>query len=110
MLLAELLGRRHGRDTVFDTAPRDWARAIARAAGMRVVTHGREAIDADKPHVYVVNHVSIMDIPAILHAVPDHGFVAKRELSRIPLFGRGRARGGRGVHRPREPEVGVRRV
>jgi 1-acyl-sn-glycerol-3-phosphate acyltransferase len=60
---------------------------IARAAGMRVITHGRESIDTTRSHVYVVNHVSIMDIPAILHAVPDHGFVAKRELSRVPFFG-----------------------
>lgn len=87
VLLAELLGGQHGRGTIFDTAPRRWARAIARAAGMRVVTHGAARIDASIPHVYVVNHVSIMDIPAILHAVPDHGFVAKRELSRVPFFG-----------------------
>jgi 1-acyl-sn-glycerol-3-phosphate acyltransferase len=39
------------------------------------------------PHVYVANHVSVMDIPALLHALPDHGFVAKRELSAVPLFG-----------------------
>lgn len=87
VILAELLGFRHGGDSVFERAPRRWARAIARAAGMRVVAHGREAIDASVPHVFVVNHVSIMDIPAVLHALPDHGFVAKRELSDIPLFG-----------------------
>lgn len=54
---------------------------------MRVVPHGVEAIDSTKPHVYVVNHVSIMDIPAILLGVPAHGFVAKRELERVPFFG-----------------------
>lgn len=86
-IVSELLGVQHGQETIFDRAPRNWARAIARSAGMRVVTHGREAINASQPHVYVVNHVSLMDIPAILHAVPDHGFVAKRELSRIPFFG-----------------------
>jgi 1-acyl-sn-glycerol-3-phosphate acyltransferase len=87
VLLAELLRVRHGRGSIFDKAPRWWARLIAWAAGMRVVTHGREAIDTSVPHIYVANHVSLMDIPAMLHAVPDHGFVAKRELSRIPLFG-----------------------
>ncbi len=86
-IVSELIGVRHGQGTVFDRAPRNWARAIARAAGMRVITHGRESIDTSRPHVYVVNHVSIMDIPAILHAVPDHGFVAKRELESIPFFG-----------------------
>ena len=87
VLIAEFFGVRHGQGTIFDSAPRRWARLIARAAGMRVVTHGREAIDTTRSHVYVVNHVSIMDIPAILHAVPDHGFVAKRELSKVPFFG-----------------------
>jgi 1-acyl-sn-glycerol-3-phosphate acyltransferase len=87
VLVAQLLRFRQGRGSVFDMAPRWWARWIAWSAGMRVVTHGREAIDASLPHIYVANHVSIMDIPAILHSVPDHGFVAKRELSRVPLFG-----------------------
>lgn len=87
VLIAEFFGVRHGQGTIFDSAPRRWARTIARAAGMRVITHGREAVDTTRSHVYVVNHVSIMDIPAILHAVPDHGFVAKRELSRVPFFG-----------------------
>ena len=87
VLIAEFFGVRHGQGTIFDSAPRRWARTIARAAGMRVITHGREAIDTSRSHVYVVNHVSIMDIPAILHAVPDHGFVAKRELSNVPFFG-----------------------
>jgi 1-acyl-sn-glycerol-3-phosphate acyltransferase len=87
VLLAQLLGARRGRGSVFDMAPRWWARVIAWSAGMRVITHGRESIDDSRPHIYVANHVSIMDIPAMLHAVPDHGFVAKRELSRVPLFG-----------------------
>jgi len=87
VLIAEFFGVRHGQGTIFDVAPRRWARTIAHAAGMRVITHGRELIDTSRSHVYVVNHVSIMDIPAILHAVPDHGFVAKRELSRVPFFG-----------------------
>jgi 1-acyl-sn-glycerol-3-phosphate acyltransferase len=88
VIVAERLGGRHGKGTILDSAPHRWARMIARAAGMRIVTHGREQIDEARPHVYVVNHVSIMDIPAVLHAVPDSGFVAKRELADVPLFGR----------------------
>lgn len=87
VILAEKTGARHGPGTILYTAPYRWARAIARSAGMRVITHGRERLDLALPHVFVVNHVSIMDIPAILHAVPGSGFVAKRELSRVPLFG-----------------------
>ncbi len=87
VLIAELLGRPRGPGTMRATAARRWARWIARAAGMRVVTHGLDGLDTTRSYVYVANHVSIMDIPAVLVALPDHGLVAKRELSRIPLFG-----------------------
>ncbi len=87
VILAAKTGARHGPGTILDTAPHRWARTIARSAGMRVITHGRERLDPSLPQVFVVNHVSIMDIPAILHAVPGSGFVAKQELSRVPLFG-----------------------
>jgi len=87
VIVAQRLGDRYGRGTILDVAPHRWARMIARAARMQVVTHGADAIDLAEPHVFVVNHVSIMDIPAVLHAVPDSGFVAKHELSTVPLFG-----------------------
>jgi len=87
VLAAELLRVRHGRGSVFDKAPRWWSQWIAWSAGMRVITHGREAVDSEVPHIYVANHVSIMDIPAVLLAVPAHGFMAKRELSKVPFFG-----------------------
>lgn len=87
VIVAQRLGRQHGRGTILDSAPHRWARTIARSARMRVITHGADALDLSSPHVFVVNHVSIMDIPAVLHAVPDSGFVAKRELSNVPLFG-----------------------
>ncbi len=84
---AELLRVKHGRHSLFERTTRRWARWIAKGAAMRVIPHGMDAIDANTPHVYVVNHVSIMDIPAILLGVPAHGFVAKRELERVPFFG-----------------------
>ena len=87
VIIAQRLGSEPGRGTILDTAPHHWARMIARAARMQVVTHGADAVDLSAPHVFVVNHVSIMDIPAVLHAVPGSGFVAKRELSKVPLFG-----------------------
>ncbi len=87
VLVAELLRVRHGRGSVFEKAPRWWSQWIAWSAGMRVITHGREGVDPDVPHIYVANHVSIMDIPAVLLAAPAHGFVAKRELSKVPFFG-----------------------
>ena len=100
VILAEKTGARHGPGTILDTAPHRWARAIARAARMRVITHGRERLDPSSPYVFVVNHVSIMDIPAILHAVPGSGFVAKRELGSVPFFGAAARAVGVDLHRP----------
>jgi 1-acyl-sn-glycerol-3-phosphate acyltransferase len=39
------------------------------------------------PRVYIANHVSWFDIPAMIEVLPHYGFVAKRELEKIPLFG-----------------------
>jgi 1-acyl-sn-glycerol-3-phosphate acyltransferase len=94
VLLADLVGVRYAKGGVYDRAPKLWARAIAWSAGMRVHAHGLDALNRAVPHIYMANHVSVMDIPAILHVVPDPGFLAKRELSKIPLFGAAAARVG----------------
>lgn len=94
VLIADLLGVRYTKRGIYDLAPSLWARAIAWSAGMRVEAHGLDTLDRSVPHIYMANHVSVMDIPAILHVVPDPGFLAKRELSKIPLFGAAAARVG----------------
>jgi 1-acyl-sn-glycerol-3-phosphate acyltransferase len=37
--------------------------------------------------VYIANHVSWFDIPSMIEVLPHYGFVAKRELEKIPIFG-----------------------
>lgn len=66
-----------------------WARTILRASATPVVPHGMENVRRGEPQVIVSNHVSWYDIFAIagILPVPFH-FVAKKELERIPLFGR----------------------
>ena len=66
-----------------------WARTILRASRTPVVAHGLENVLRGEPQVIVSNHVSWYDIFAIagILPVPFH-FVAKKELERIPLFGR----------------------
>lgn len=68
---------------------RGWARAILRASASPVVAHGVENVVPGSPQVVVSNHVSWYDIFAIASVVPvPFHFVAKKELERIPLFGR----------------------
>jgi 1-acyl-sn-glycerol-3-phosphate acyltransferase len=67
---------------------RGWARAILRASRTPVVPHGLENV-RHGPQVVVSNHVSWYDIFAIAGIIPvPFHFVAKKELERIPLFGR----------------------
>jgi 1-acyl-sn-glycerol-3-phosphate acyltransferase len=67
---------------------RVWSRVWLAVVGARVRFHQHPAIDKTKSYVYVSNHTSILDVPAIL-AVADHPlrFIAKKELQRVPVFG-----------------------
>jgi 1-acyl-sn-glycerol-3-phosphate acyltransferase len=67
---------------------RAWARRFLRVAGARVIVRREAELDPDRSYVFVSNHTSNLDVAAIL-SVNDHPmrFIAKKELSRIPLFG-----------------------
>ena len=67
---------------------RTWVRAILWSCGIRVEVSGLENVDRGRPSIFMSNHQSVFDIAAILSTVPvTVRFVAKRELTRIPLFG-----------------------
>jgi 1-acyl-sn-glycerol-3-phosphate acyltransferase len=87
VLLAELLGVKPGPGTIYEKAPRWWAWWLLKAAGVKVVRHGGDELVAGAPRVFIANHVSWFDIPAMIAVLPHYGFVAKRELERVPLFG-----------------------
>lgn len=64
--------------------PRLWHRVACHALGIKVHVHG--AIEASKPLLLVVNHVSWKDI-MILGSVADVAFIAKTEVRNWPVFG-----------------------
>lgn len=65
-----------------------WGRASVVAARGRVTIEGLERVPADGPVVYVANHQGALDIPIFMGYLPGvPGFVAKRELFRIPILG-----------------------
>ncbi len=86
VLLARLIGVPQGSGSVYEKAPRWWSWWLLRAAGVKVVLHGADA-PISSSRVYIANHVSWFDIPAMIEVLPHYGFIAKRELERIPLFG-----------------------
>lgn len=65
-----------------------WARSILGTIGARVSVEGLDKIDISKPGVYIVNHLSALDIPVLyLHLPFQFRILAKRELFHYPFMG-----------------------
>lgn len=71
-----------------DQLARAWGRALLAASFIRVRAEGAEKLDAHGAYVFIANHGSYMDIPALLTALPHQfRFFAKKGLFTIPLLG-----------------------
>lgn len=90
--IASLLGVPEREGSVYEWAMRNWARALNRAAGVKIVVHDRERILAGRGSVYVINHVSWFDVFVLAAFMPRYTWIAKAELAKLPIFGWG-ARG-----------------
>jgi 1-acyl-sn-glycerol-3-phosphate acyltransferase len=65
-----------------------WSRAILGTIGARPQVEGLGKIDLAKPQVYVVNHLSALDIPVLYAYLPfQFRILAKKELFRYPFMG-----------------------
>jgi 1-acyl-sn-glycerol-3-phosphate acyltransferase len=65
-------------------------RAAFRLAGIRVEVMGRERVPADTACIFMANHVSNLDPPALLPRIPGRTSVfVKRSLMKIPVLGYG---------------------
>lgn len=74
---------------LYDWGGRTWSRWILWASGTPVRVIGAEKIDPHSPQIIVANHQSWYDVFAMADGIPKRFlFVAKKELERIPLFGR----------------------
>lgn len=77
-------------DRVFHALARGWARSTLKICGVKVHVRGLEKVDMKRNYVYVSNHASMFDIPAIIASIPDQiRIVFKKELHWIPIFGWG---------------------
>src|ERR1039458_10264622 len=69
-------------------AARLWAKLLLAESFIRVRVEGMEKLDRRGNYVFVSNHASLMDIPAILSTLPQQfRFFAKKSLFRIPFLG-----------------------
>ena len=74
---------------------RIWANSILLVSGIRVTLNGLDNLIADRPVIYMVNHQSNFDIPVLLGRLPvQFRWLAKAELFRIPILGRGMSGSG----------------
>ncbi len=88
VIIAALVGVKDAEGSIYDNAPRWWARCLVWAAGIRVRLHNEERMRTGSPRIYVSNHVSWFDVLTLAAVLPRYKFVGKAELFRIPLFGR----------------------
>ena len=89
VVVASMLRVPIGHGSIYEKVQRFWARSLVLAGGVRTHIHNPERIEQQAACVYVVNHVSWYDVFTLASVLPRWSFVAKAELRRIPVFGRG---------------------
>jgi len=66
-----------------------WARMLLWLTGIRVDVIGRENVLIEKPQIFMANHQSDFDILIVLAHIPGQfRWIAKKELFKIPIFGK----------------------
>jgi 1-acyl-sn-glycerol-3-phosphate acyltransferase len=93
--LAVTLGALRGDPGLFRRMQRNWASGLIRFWGVEIEVHGAEHMDPSRSYVVMSNHLSYVDIVALFLALPViPGFLAKRELTRVPFLSQALRSGG----------------
>lgn len=67
---------------------REWAVGFSQRTEVEVSVFGAELLDAGTPRILMANHQSYLDVLALYRALPiPFGFIAKKQLFALPLFG-----------------------
>ncbi len=76
------------RELPLAMARRMWAPPLIAATGSRLVIEKLPDVDWSRPHIFVMNHQSMMDIPCAFAGLPANlRFVAKHTLKPVPFLG-----------------------
>ncbi len=85
-LLAALLT--WNRDVPLWMARRFWAYPLIWATGARYYAEPLPDVDFSTPHIFVMNHQSMLDIACAFHSIPSNlRFMAKEVLKYVPFLG-----------------------
>ena len=88
IVLGFLVPGRSRKGKIFRLVSKSYSWIAVRLFGVAVETRGLSRVDRDRPYVFMSNHVSHIDSPALALSIPHPLFwVFKKELSRIPVFG-----------------------
>jgi 1-acyl-sn-glycerol-3-phosphate acyltransferase len=75
------------RDSLAHAIARKWAQTAIGYNGSEIRVRGIENVPASGGVLFIANHQSNFDIPILVGFVPrDKGFIAKKELLKIPFF------------------------
>ena len=65
-----------------------WCRLVAWTIFARIHVHGVEHLERGRPYVYMANHASLIDTPALFAYLPyQFRIMAKRSLFNVPFMG-----------------------
>ena len=89
VVLVSFFGSRRALCRSCNWAAREWSRSVLKLAGVSVHVEGAENLVSDGAFILIPNHESWFDVWALAGCLPINArFVAKKELARIPIFGR----------------------
>lgn len=73
---------------LFHSLAKLYSRSLLFISGVKIKTIGVENLKPGESYVYVSNHASGFDIPAVIAGVPDQiRIIFKKELGNIPIWG-----------------------
>jgi len=88
IVLGLLVPGRERKGRIFRWVTKIYSRVALPLFGVTVETRGLSRVDPAAPYVFMSNHVSHVDSPALAVSIPHPMYwVFKKELSKIPVFG-----------------------
>jgi 1-acyl-sn-glycerol-3-phosphate acyltransferase len=85
LALLSLLVEKDGR--TYFWAGNFWAKMTLKICRVEVRVRGIDNIVSDGAYIFVTNHASMFDIPAIMSVLPRVRIMFKKELSYVPIWG-----------------------
>ena len=83
--LLSLLVERNGRTYFWSGST--WSKLCLKVCAIDVRVKGLENVQPDGAYIFVTNHASMFDIPAVMSVLPRVRIMFKKELSYVPIWG-----------------------